>query len=158
MDHPQGGPYNCVDRADTVAAVAALAALGVDVYVIGIPGSEYYGDLLDEMAEAGGTAQSSGPTKYHRVEDLASIGQVFQDIAAAEISCEIPLGDPPDQPGFTNVYFDCDAVEYDTVGGWSWGDDTFSTIVLNGLACADLKSGGVGEVHVVTGCPTDVPE
>jgi hypothetical protein len=158
VDHPQGGPYNCVDRADTVSAVAALAELGIDVYVIGIPGSEYYSDLLDEMAEAGGTAQMSGTTKYHRVEDLAAIGQVFQDIAAAEISCEIPLDDPPAQPDFTNVYFDCESVGYDPVSGWSWGDDTFSTVVLNGLACADLKSGGVTQVHVVTGCPTDIPK
>src|SRR5690606_8638566 len=92
VDHPQGGgPFNCVDRAATVEAVAALAALGIDVYVIGIPGSEYYGDVLDEMAVAAGTAQTSGATKYHRVEDLASIGEVFKAIAAAEISCEIPL-------------------------------------------------------------------
>ena len=156
-DHPFGGPDNCLDRTATIAAVAALAALDIAVYVIGIPGSEYYTDLLDDMAEAGGTAQVDAPTKYHRVEDLSAIGQVFEDIAAAEISCEIPLSDPPAETGFTNVYFDCDAVTYDPAGGWSWKDETHSTVVLNGAACAELKSGGVNQVHVATGCPTDIP-
>ena len=46
---------------------------------------------------------------------------------------------------------------FDPVSGWSWGDEGFDTIVLHGLACAELKGGGVSEVHVVTGCPTDIP-
>ena len=79
------------------------------------------------------------------------------DIAAAAISCELPLADPPDDIGFTNVYFDCEVVAYDPAQGWAWNDDS-DTVVLNGASCAKLKSGQVSQVTIATGCPTEVPK
>jgi hypothetical protein len=143
-----------VDRQATVDAVAAIAALGIDVYVIGIPGSEVYSDVLDAMAVAGGTAQSTSP-KYYRVDDLDSVEGVFRQIAAANISCKIELQDPPEMTGFTNVYFDCETVPLDPFNGWDWyeGDSVF----LYGDSCAKLKNAEVAEVKVATGCPTELP-
>ena len=153
--YPGGGPALCVDRQATVDAVAAIAALGVDVYVIGIPGSELYGGVLDEMAVAGGTAQQGSP-QYYRVDDLDAVETTFRQIAAANISCRIDLQDPPQMTGFTNVYFDCDTVPYDPIDGWDWYEG--GSIFLHGDACARLRSGEVIQVKVATGCPTELPE
>jgi hypothetical protein len=155
-DHPQGGPLLCLDEQRTVDAVGALAALGLEVYVIGITGSEFYEDVLDAMAVAAGTAQQGAETLYYRVDDLGTLSQVFADIAADAISCELPLADPPEEQGFTNVYFDCEVVTYDPASGWDWLDE--STVRLNGAACAKLKSGQVNEVKIATGCPTEIPK
>ena len=154
VNHPTGGPHLCIDRLATVDAVAAIADAGVEVYVIGITGSQYYSGVLDEMAQAAGTAQSGTP-KYLEVDDLATLGDVFAQIAADSISCELPVADPPEEQGMTNVYLDCDLLPLDPDNGWSWlGTDT---VVLNGEACVKLKSGGVTQVNVVTGCPTEIP-
>jgi hypothetical protein len=149
------GPGFCVDRTATVQAVAALHDAKVDVYVIGIAGSEYYGSVLDEMAEAGGVPQS-GDTKYHKVDDFGGLGQVFGAIAAEAISCEFVLKDPPPTDDQTNVYLDCDVLPSDPVLGWSWKDD--KTVQLNGEACIKLKQGKVSQVQIVTGCPTERPK
>ncbi len=153
--HLQGGPEMCIDRVPTVAAIEAIAALGIDVYVIGITGSGHYESVLDEMAQAGGTAQQSD-TLYYKVDDLSGLGEVFAAIAAEAISCEIELADPPEEQGLTNVYLDCDLVPYDAVHGWTWLEDT--TVWLHGDACDLLKSGKVTQVQIATGCPTELPK
>jgi hypothetical protein len=155
VGHPQGGPSNCLDRAATLSAVQALAGAGSVVHVIGIPGSEDYVDLLDEMAVAGGAPQMGDP-KYLRVDDLATLGPVFAKIASDAIRCEITLDDPPVDKGYTNVYFDCTAVPYDEIDGWTWLGD--NSVELHGEACARLKGGQVAEVKVVSGCPTEIPK
>jgi hypothetical protein len=155
VGHPLGGPELCVDRSASVAAVEAIADAGVPVYVIGIPGSATYSAVLDEMAEAGGTARAGAQAKYHRVDDLAVIEQVFRDIATENVTCELQLQDPPEQQGYTNVYLDCQLVALDESNGWTWeGEDK---VVLHGEACAALKAGNVYQVKVVSGCPTEDP-
>ncbi len=154
--YPGGGPELCIDRPATLAGIQAVHGLGIDVYVIGVPGSEYYGGLLDEMAEAGGTAQSDAKTKYHKVDEFSKLSAVFAKIAADAISCEFQLEKPPEEKGFTNVYLDCELLPFDPVHGWGWkGDDV---VWLHGDACDKLKSGKVAQVQIVTGCPTEVPK
>jgi hypothetical protein len=148
------GPSLCIDRGPTVSAVGALHALDIDVYVVGIPGSALYGEVLDEMAVAGGTAADGAP-KYVRVDDLGKLAEAFAEIAAQAISCEFPLTDPPTETDMTNVYLDGAVVPYDEVDGWTWsGGDN---VVLHGEACEMLKTGGATTVQVVTGCPTEYP-
>ena len=154
-DHPQGGPELCVDDQATVDALANLANLGLEVYVIGITGSQAYEDVLDAMAVAAGTAKTDGGSFYYKVDDLVNLGQVFGDIAADAISCELDLTDPPEEQGLTNVYFDCEVVPFDPYGGWDWVDE--DTVRLNGSSCQALKSGQVTEVKIATGCPTEIP-
>ncbi len=151
-----GGPELCIDRPATVTAIEAVHALGIDVYVVGVPGSEYYGSVLDEMAIAGGTAQTNSKTKYHKVDEFSKLGAVFAGIAADAISCEFQLETPPQEKGFTNVYLDCDVLPFDPANGWGWkGDDV---VWLHGDACEQLKSGKVTQVQIVTGCPTEKPK
>ena len=152
---PDFGPESCLDRPASIEAVADLYDNGIDVYVIGITGSEFFGDVLDAMAEAGGTAQE-GATKYHRVDDFEALGDVFAQIAAEAISCDIDLADPPAEEGFTNVYLDCELVEQSMYGGWIWLDE--DTITLTGSSCDKLKAGAVEQVKIITGCPTELPK
>lgn len=147
------GPTGCVDRAAAVAAVAAVAAAGIDVYVIGIPGSELYGDVLDDMAIAGGAPQFVSPF-YYKVDNLDTLGGVLGEIAAVVVSCELDLQDPPPEQGKTNVYLDATLIPYSETDGWRWKSDT--VVELVGEPCQRLKAGQVRQVQIVSGCPTEV--
>lgn len=147
------GPELCIDREATLEAISAIAADGIEVYVIGIPGSEVYEDVLDEMAVAGG-APLSGKDKYYRVTDLDDLGGVLGSIAGQVLSCEFPLESPPDVPNKTNVYLDGELLPFDEKNGWSWKSE--SVVELNGEACERLKGGEVKQVQVVSGCPTSI--
>jgi hypothetical protein len=151
-----GTPANCLDRASTLQAVGELASDGVTVYVIGIPGSELYGTLLDQMAIVGGGARVDMPTRYYRVDDLGALGEIYAEIGAALVSCTFDLTNPPADQGLTNVYFGNQVVPQDDVDGWVWVDG--DTIELVGAACERLRSGKVARVQIVSGCPTVVPE
>lgn len=149
------GARGCLDGSATVAAVAALRDAGIRTYVVGIPGSEYYVSLLDQLATVGGSARS-GETKYYRVDDVSNLGDTLAAIGAkALITCEFVLEQPPPDADFVNVYFDQQTVPYDELDGWTWTSDT--TLSIHGEACDRLKSGDVAQVQVVAGCPTQQP-
>jgi hypothetical protein len=149
------GPQNCIDRVDTVSAIEELAASGVDVYVIGVTGSEIYGDVLDDMALAGGVPQFVSPF-YYKVDNLDTLGSVLSRIASVVVSCEFDLTDPPEEQGLTNVYLDGQLVPYDAVDGWYWRSP--SVVELRGAPCERLKNGKVKQVQIVSGCPTEVAQ
>lgn len=142
----------CVDRPATVAAIETLVSGGVQVYVIGIPGSDLYGDVLNEMAITGGAPQPS-PPHYYRVSDLEALGTVLGSIAEVLVSCEFTVSDPPAEPGMTNVYLDQELLAYGYPNGWVW--KTVDTVELVGESCARLKAGQVKQVQIVSGCPTE---
>lgn len=146
------GPEGCVDRAATVEAVTAIAGLGIEVYVIGIPGSELYGNVLDDMALAGGAPQFVSPY-YYKVDDLDTLGGVLSTIASVVISCEFDLVDLPPEEGKTNVYLDKELIPYSVADGWYWKAP--AVVELRGHPCERLKSGEVREVQIVSGCPTE---
>lgn len=150
-----GTPLNCIDRQESVLAVRALANADSPVYVVGIPGSEQFSAILNQLAVVGGAAQEGQDDYYFRVDDLDELSGVFKDIASALVSCTIDLADPPEVPGKTNVYFDEVVVLQDPENGWIWIDE--DTIELKGSACTELKSGSVSEVLIVSGCPTETP-
>jgi len=149
------GPSFCVDEEATVAAISELAAAGLDVIVIGIPGSEAYADVLDAMAKAGGSSRSASPF-YYPVTDLDGLVETLSSIASIAVKCEFELVDPPDEEGMTNVYFDQEMLPYNEPNGWIWKPP--STVALLGEACDRLKGGKVAQVQIVSGCPTGVPK
>jgi hypothetical protein len=149
------GPLNCVDKDATVAAVSQIAATGVKVFVVGIPGSQYYADVLTQMAFAGQGEMTSQPF-YYDVQDLGTLATVFKTIAGAEVPCDITVDDPPPSQGDTNVYLDQMLVLYDPVNGWTWSAS--NVVTLHGAACAELQSGAVSQVQVVSGCPTQATQ
>lgn len=145
---------NCVDARASVEAVQALRDAGINTFVIGMPGSEPYEQLLNEMAEVGGTARDGG-SKYYSVADTAALQEALTAITVSvAISCDIPLDYEPPERDLVNVYFDDTLVEYDPEAGWEWTDD--GGVAIRGDACRRLRSGDVLEVQILAGCKTVV--
>ena len=145
---------SCVDSAASVTAVAALSEIGIKTFVVGMPGSEPYVDLLNMMADVGGTARP-GALKYYLVEDTSELEASLKAIAASvAIACEIPLDYEPPDPDYVNVYFDGSLVEYDPEDGWDWTDT--GHVLIHGQACEQLSAGDVLEVQILAGCKTEV--
>jgi len=148
------GPLYCVDEAATQTEVANLAAAGIPTYVVGMPGSEAYSNLLDQLAVAGGTARPTAPL-YYSVNDAENLADTLKQIGVkVAIKCSVDLESAPPDPNLVNVYFDENLVQLDPTDGWSWTSET--SLEINGAACDKLKSGDVLQLQVVSGCPTSV--
>ncbi|GAC1352921.1 MAG: hypothetical protein NVS3B20_20080 [Polyangiales bacterium] len=149
-----GGSPNCLDSEATKAVVKDLAAHDIKVFVVGVPGSEFYARDLDDLAVAGGTARDGSP-KYYAASDPASLTQALQSIAAKVVdTCVIALENPIADPGFTNVLLDSDLIAQSDTDGWSWTDMSHSAVRLNGASCARIKTDSVSSVQVAVGCKT----
>lgn len=143
---------HCIDEAATLAAVEALLEASIPTYVIGMPGSAQYRDLLQRMASAGATARA-GETAYYAVSDEPELLQALFEIGTfIPIGCDLVLQEAPEDRELVNVYFDRDPILRDPVDGWEWTGAEL--LRLHGQACQTLESGGVAEVEVVYGCQT----
>jgi hypothetical protein len=148
------GQLDCVDGNASANAVAALYQAGILTYVVGMPGSELFAGVLDQMAVAGGTARPTSP-KYYPVTDADVLTATLKEIGIkVAISCDVTLDQKPPDKSLVNVYLDSSLVQYDPIDGWSWTSDT--SLTVNGASCAQLKSGDVLQLQVVAGCPTSV--
>lgn len=148
-----GYPEDCLDATATVDAVSAYFQANIPVYVVGVPGSGPYADLLDQMAQAGGTAQSS-PPYYYAVDtaDQGAFTQALSSIAAkVTATCTFTLSMAPADPSLINVYLDEQVVPEDPVNGWSISG---ATVTLLGTTCQRVLSGEVLDVRIIGGCPT----
>ncbi len=152
-----GGALGCIDRQASIDAVAKLAKAGVRVYVVGVPGSETYGKVLDQMALVSGAPQIAPPF-YYKVDDYSSLSGTLASIAAIEVSCDFDLVTPPPDPTRVNVYLDDEVILQDPANGWVWGLVGYMqpphVVQLRGDACKLLKSGKVKQVQIAAGCPT----
>jgi hypothetical protein len=145
------GPSNCLDTTGSLGAVQALAAVGVRTFVIGIPGSEAYSSLLDQLAVAGGTARAESP-RYFRVADADALLQTVSALGSTvALGCSIQLREPPPDPALVNLFFDGELIPSDPVDGWTFGDTT--SVDVHGAACALLENGDVLQADVIAGCP-----
>jgi hypothetical protein len=148
------GPAFCSDATATEAAVLEFANRGIRTFVIGMPGSEAYAAMLDRLAVVGQTARPLEP-HYYAVTDASSLSDTLRLIGTTvSVSCDIKLDELPPDPRLVNVFFDNELISYDEVNGWAWtGEGTLSVF---GEACTRLKAGGVFQVQVVAGCPTEI--
>lgn len=154
------GPAQCLDAQPTLDAVATLAASSIPTYVVGVPGSGPYADLLDSIAVAGGTARSTSP-RYYRVDgtDPTAFADALSKIAAKIVAtCTFPLAKPPEDPSRVNVYLDGAPVPQDPTDGWTLDEtDAGAVVTLVGKTCARVLAGDALSVRVITGCPTVLP-
>jgi hypothetical protein len=158
-----GHPGDCLDATPTTAAVQAIAAMGVPVYVLGVPGSQVYSQLLNQLAAAGGTARptpddAGGGVLYYDASssDQAALFSALSKIAAQiTASCTLTLNAPPEDPGLLNVFLDEKPLPKQGADGGSpnWTIDG-TTVTILGDACESIQSGTVLDVRVVAGCPT----
>jgi hypothetical protein len=146
------GPDNCLDTSGSLAAVQALAAAGVHTFVIGIPGSEAYATVLDQLAVAGGVARAESP-RYYRVADADELLETVSALGSTvALSCTIALREPPPDPALVNLFFDGQLIPSDPLEGWTFSDET--TVQVQGAACELLTAGEVLQADVIAGCPS----
>lgn len=159
----------CLDDQASVEAVERLRAAGIDTFVIGVPGSEEYADVLDALAEKGGRALSGEETKYFQVQatdGVEALTDVFKNITETLVtSCDIQLENAPPSLLEVNVAVDCEIVPQKSGGSGgqggagselNWSIDTETdppTIRLEGDLCERVKQ-GVERTDVVLGCPS----
>lgn len=151
------GPYACIDESATRAPLEQLRDHGIKTYVIGLPGTDAYVEVLNRLAESGGTARNSSiadEPKYYRVEDSAALAQALKSIVSElSISCTVELDEAPPDWSMVNVYFDNGIVPMNADNGWR--STTSRALELVGDSCKLLRSGDVMQVQVVAGCPTE---
>jgi hypothetical protein len=157
----------CVDADQTVRAVADLQSAGVQTFVIGMPdtqgsptASAYFADLLDRLAQAGGTARKTEPL-YYPAGSGDELSSVLQQIGlAVAFSCDVQLSKPPPDPDYVDVYFENGSsgsgpsytiVPFDPTDGWTWVAP--DKIRLVGPHCDALLAGAAFQLDVVARCP-----
>lgn len=154
---PEGFRENCNDGPRTLTAIGALRSAGIPTYVVGLPGAGPYAALLDQMAEAGGTARSGSP-KYYAVDSatesvmLAALKKIAAQIAG---TCVFELKEPPADPRLVNVYLDDVILPFEPNDGWTIEG---KTVTLVGDACNRVKNGDVLDVRIIAGCPRVEPK
>jgi hypothetical protein len=145
------GSDNCLDTDGSLTAVQALAEAGVRTFVIGMPGSEAYSSLLDQLALAGGVAQQDSP-HYYRVADAETLSATVSALGVTlALGCDIELESAPPDPSLVNLFFDGQIIPSDPVDGWTLSNET--TVQVLGAACDLLQTGQVLQADVVAGCP-----
>ncbi len=157
-----GSAVNCLDEDRTVAQVTALAEQGIKTFVVGIPGSQFFGDTLDKLAEAGGQPNPDAPPSYYRVtsaDGAEGLTAVLTRITTGLITtCRLQLTSTPTDPNYEkllNVEIDGENVPQMGDDGWSVDRDTSPpTIVLAGETCDYMEEQGASQVRVTYGCPT----
>ncbi|HET9956540.1 MAG TPA: vWA domain-containing protein [Polyangiaceae bacterium] len=174
----RGSIPNCVDADASESAVAGLARAGIPTYVVGMPGSEVYAQLLERMAVAGGTAQEQAETGYFAVSDRAGLQKALAGIGAqVSLGCRLELTTAPQDLALVNVYLDGNLVGFDEADGWSWLHSAVQplenpqggaggqpemqrsqelVLELHGEACRALEAGEVRKVEITYGCQTVV--
>lgn len=149
-----GGWRNCVDLVPTRAIISEFLDANIRTYVVGLPGSEFYASVLDELAVAGGTGRPTSP-RYIPATSGEELTQTLRRIGAnVALSCTVQLDDAPPDPTLVNVYFGNVPVEFDAESGWQWAGAREIQIV--GDACERVENGDVLQIQVVAGCPSIV--
>ncbi len=148
-----------------VDAVKAAHDEGIPVFVLGIAISEASAGAeaqkahaaLNQMALAGGKARENETVKYYSAVNEAALKDALAEIAAATVSCDIPLGREPPENAQTRVDVDDGEVKEDAAQGWTWTTPAKKSITLNGDLCMKLKRGELKKTVISFGCPGKPP-
>jgi hypothetical protein len=150
---------NCLDDTRTVSTIAALRAMGIETFVLGLPGTEALADVLDRMAEAGGRARPAAP-RYLVVTSPENLVREFQALTSGLIECRFRLTMPPPDPTLVDLRLGGQSLIHDTGrrDGWDWSDDTHEEILFFGPTCDTLRASSGGTRLVAAfGCPAPTP-
>jgi hypothetical protein len=154
------GPGKCLDDGATLAMVAELAKADVKTFVVGIPGTEAYGQTLGTLAEAGGVANPHAPPSYFAVSatgGVKALSQVLTNITTGLITtCSLVLSETPPDYEQINVVIDGKTIAEGSADGWAL--DVTSTppvILLQGTTCETVRTSGAERLSITFGCPTE---
>ena len=138
---------NCLDDDGSTAAARALNDEGVPVFVVGLPGSEQFADVLDGLAEAGGTALA-GARRHYAADSAAALSAAVEE-AAGRASCRFDMDGPVTTVTTVTVAGQDVARDVQRTDGWDLVDA--DTIELFGAACDSAVDGATVRVD---GCFT----
>lgn len=164
-----------MDNQQMVEDIRAAASEGIRTFVIGVPGSQNFREILSAMADAGGTGvtagcSANGPSYCHydltddTVDLAGQLAAVLGEIGDAVLSCEYAIPANPDgafDAGKVNVVI-TDQNGTETVlprdaskqSGWDYDADQ-SHIILHGSACEAAQAATTGSrIDIAFGCPT----
>ncbi len=140
----------CLDDAETYAAIEAAASgtPAIPVYVIGLPGSEAFADVLSEMARRGGTARGSDPA-YYEAGDETALESALSSIASGFVGCSFHMDVAPENPRRVRILLDGTEVMHtdSMTDGWAYTNADNTVFELFGAPCDTLTDGGT---HTVT--------
>ena len=134
-----GDSHNCLDDQNTVAAARQLNSAGYPVFVLGLPGTESFGDVLGALASAGGTG-----TPYN-ASSSDNLSAAVEDVAVRIGSCRFDLPAPAD-PADVDVSVDSAAIARDTARQTGRDLVAGDTLALFGTACTHAVAGGTVSV------------
>jgi hypothetical protein len=149
-----GAPTCDTVEADILAPVKDMFSRGIKTYAIGLPGSAGAANLLNAIAQAGGT------TAYISPSDPTALQMQLAQIATQTIDkCTVTLNPPPPDP--SQVYLVVTDAQHPkgyeiprTVGGDGWNlSPDGKTATLTGMVCTKAKDGDYTSVDFVYGCP-----
>ncbi len=163
----------CLDDAGTEDAIEALGGVGVDTFVVGLPGSELYEEQLNKFALAGGRPSGHAEESYYKVDSegtASGLAGVLKDITRKLVtSCEVELEEEPGNESLLNVAVDCEVIPWaadvqgmggmggnaspSTVDSWFY-DRRANSAIIQGPICEKIKTQGVDRIDIIEGCPT----
>ena len=134
-------PYNCLDEARTLAAVTAIASLGVPVYVVGIddPTRPDLADVLDAMAIAGGRPREEGlGRRFYSVRRPEDLDEALMSITDNITRCVFTMAPRPAVDAVVEIRVGDAFVPRDPTRseGWDFTEPDRSEVTLFGGACA----------------------
>jgi len=161
----------CLDDSGTQGAIEALGGVGVDTFVVGLPGSELYEEQLNKFAIAGGRPSGNAEESYYKVDaegTASGLAGVLKDITHKLVtSCEVELEEAPGSASLLNVAVDCEVIPWagdvEGMGGMggntsainSWFyDRRANSAIIEGPMCEKIKTEGVERIDIIEGCPT----
>lgn len=150
------GGNNAADDAAAIAAVGAVAAMNIPVFVIGIATDAMATATLNGMAMAGGRPQA-GAQQYYLVTSTADLVTVLGTLKGMITrGCTYRLPKVPPSPNNVKVTVAGAKVERDTTHtmGWDYSPDMMSIVFYGGL-CDQLTAGSAGDVAIILGCGVD---
>ena len=148
-------PFNCLDLT-AVTQVRNIAALGVDVHVIGIRGnnesSPAFTDTLDDMAVAGGAPlPTSSATRFHDANSTEALNAALAAITRRIVACSITTPfDVQDDDAAISVRLGSSPLFQNVNRTNGWDATGPNTIQLFGVAC-DLATASEDDI-TVTNC------
>jgi hypothetical protein len=147
------GGNNAADDAPAIAAVGAVAAMNIPVFVIGIATDATAVATLNGMAMAGGKPQA-GAQQYYLVTNTADLVTVLGTLKGMIMrGCTYRLPKIPPTPDNVKVTVAGNKVDRDTThtSGWDYSPDMMSIVFYGGL-CDQLTAGTAGDVAIILGC------
>lgn len=155
------GEPNCnTDQNAVIQQVTDWKAANIKTYVIGLPGAQGAANLLNQMAQAGGTQS------YIEPRDPRELESRLRDVISANVragfdTCTFQLTPKTELPGKLQVVMTANGQETKYACGLQSAEchasPTGDSVTLEGSLCQTAMSGRLDSLSFVFGCPTVLP-